>query len=164
MSAGVEGKIIADVVAEKPGVEVTKYPALIRIDANDKIEFDMDEIAEGLREEFSTSDFEIETSTHYGRMVRLDDKVLLFANPEDAAEAIGFELPEQEPQLPADPHRRLKERAASQAGPSSSRVRPPYGPRPTGRGRAPLRRCGVSGGVPRRATRGSAARRPRRRR
>lgn len=101
LSAGVEGNIIADVMAEKPGVEVTKYPAMIRIDANDKIEFDMDEIAEALgEEEFTTSDFEIETSTHYGRMVRLDDKVLLFANPEDAAEAIGFSLPEQEPQLP----------------------------------------------------------------
>lgn len=101
LSAGVEGNIIADVMGEKPGVEVTKYPAMIRIDANDKIEFDMDEIAEALgEEEFTTSDFEIETSTHYGRMVRLDDKVLLFANPEDAAEAIGFELPAQEPQLP----------------------------------------------------------------
>jgi hypothetical protein len=48
--------------------------------------------------------FEIETSTHYGRMVRLDDKVLLFTNPEDAAEYLGFEPPEEdgddEPQLP----------------------------------------------------------------
>ena len=31
-------------------------------------------------------------STHYGRMVVLDDKVVLFANPEDAAEYIGFDL------------------------------------------------------------------------
>ena len=102
LSAGVEGNIIADVMGEKEGVEVTKYPAMIRIDANDKLEFDMDEIAEALGEEdFTTSDFEIETSTHYGRMVRLDDKVLLFANPEDAAEYLGFDPPpDDEPQLP----------------------------------------------------------------
>ena len=30
--------------------------------------------------------------THYGRMVVLDDRVSLFANPEDAAEYIGFDL------------------------------------------------------------------------
>jgi propane monooxygenase coupling protein len=103
LSAGVEGNIIADVMSEKPGVEVTKYPAMIRVDANDKLEFDMEEIAEALgEEEFTTSDFEIETSTHYGRMVRLDDKILLFANPEDAAEYTGgFDPVDDEPQLPA---------------------------------------------------------------
>jgi propane monooxygenase coupling protein len=31
-------------------------------------------------------------STHYGRMVALDDRMVLFANPEDAAEYIGFDL------------------------------------------------------------------------
>ena len=31
-------------------------------------------------------------STHYGRMVVLDDRVLLFANPEDAAQYIDFDL------------------------------------------------------------------------
>lgn len=103
LSAGVEGNIIAEVMGEKPGVEVLKYPAMIRIDAADKLEFDMEEIAEALGEEdFTTNDFEIETSTHYGRMVRLDDRVLLFANPEDAAEYLGFEPPDDdEPQLPA---------------------------------------------------------------
>ena len=103
LSAGVEGNIIAELMGEKEGVEVVKYPAMIRIDANDKLEFVMEEIADALgEEEFSTSDFEIETSTHYGRMVRLDDRVLLFANPEDAAEYLGFEPPDDdEPQLPA---------------------------------------------------------------
>ncbi len=103
MSAGVEGNAVADLMSEKEGVEITKYPAMIRIDANDRLEFVMDEIAEVLgEEEFTTYDFEIETSTHYGRMVRLDDRVLLFANPEDAAEYLGFEPPEDnEPTLPA---------------------------------------------------------------
>jgi propane monooxygenase coupling protein len=92
MSAGVEGNAIADLMGEKEGIEVTKYPAMIRIDGGPVIEFDMNEIAEQLgEEEFTTYDFEVETSTHYGRMVRLDDRVLLFANPEDAAEYIGFE-------------------------------------------------------------------------
>ena len=92
MSAGVEGNAIADLMDEKEGIEVTKYPAMIRIDGGPVIEFDMNEIAEQLgEEEFTTYDFEVETSTHYGRMVRLDDRVLLFANPEDAAEYIGFE-------------------------------------------------------------------------
>jgi propane monooxygenase coupling protein len=99
MSASVEGNTIAELMGEKEGVEVVKYPAMIRIDANDKLEFDLEEIAEALGvEEFSPEDFEIETSTHYGRMVRQDDRVLLFANPEDAAEAIGFTLPEVDQQ------------------------------------------------------------------
>jgi propane monooxygenase coupling protein len=31
-------------------------------------------------------------STHYGRMVHEDDRTIMFANPEDAAEYIGFDL------------------------------------------------------------------------
>lgn len=92
LSSSAEGNIIADLMGEKEGVEVTKYPAMIRVDAEKMIEFDMDEIAEALGEdEFDTSDFEIFTSTHYGRMVRLDDKVLLFADPTEAAEYLGME-------------------------------------------------------------------------
>ena len=103
MSASVEGNAIAQLMDEKEGVEITKYPAMIRIDADDRLVFDMDEIAEYLgEEEFTTYDFEIETSTHYGRMVRLDDQILLFANPDEAAEYLGFEPPEDdEPALPA---------------------------------------------------------------
>ena len=105
MSASVEGNTVAELMGEKEGVEITKLPAMIRIDGGPVLEFDMEEIAEALgEEEFTTYDFEVETSTHYGRMVRLDDKVLLFANPEDAAEYLGFEPPdedgEDEPQLP----------------------------------------------------------------
>lgn len=103
MSASVEGNAIAELMGEKEGIEVTKYPAMIRIDGGKIIEFDMEEIAEYLGvEEFTTADFEVETSTHYGRMAKLDDKVMLFANPEDGAEILGYELPEEEdePQLP----------------------------------------------------------------
>jgi propane monooxygenase coupling protein len=107
MSASVEGNTIADLMGEKEGVEVTKYPAMIRIDAPDKLEFDMAEIAEALGEDdFTTYDFEVETSTHYGRMVRLDDRILLFANPRDAAEYLGMqpeaeEISDEGPTLPA---------------------------------------------------------------
>jgi propane monooxygenase coupling protein len=96
MSASVEGNAIGDLMSEKEGVEVTKYPAMLRIDGGKVLEFDMNEIAEYLgEEEFTTYDFEIETSTHYGRMVRLDDRVIVFANPEDAAEYLGFEPSEE---------------------------------------------------------------------
>jgi len=109
MSASVEGNAIGDLMSEKEGVEVTKYPAMLRIDGGKVLEFDMNEIAEFLgEEEFTTYDFEIETSTHYGRMVRLDDRVIVFANPEDAGEYLGFEPSEDQisdadegPTLPA---------------------------------------------------------------
>lgn len=94
MSASVEGNIIADLMGKKPNVKITHFPAIIRIDGVRMLEFDMEEIGEALGlepGEYSVYDFEIETSTHYGRQVRLDDRILLFANPEDAAEYLGFD-------------------------------------------------------------------------
>ena len=94
MSASVEGNTIAELMSKKPNVKITRFPAIIRIDGEKMLEFDMEEIGEALGlepGEFGVYDFEIETSTHYGRQVRLDDKVLLFANPEDAAEYLGFD-------------------------------------------------------------------------
>ena len=94
MSASVEGNVIADIMSKKPGVKITRFPAIIRIDSDRMLEFNMDEIGNALGYEpgeYSVYDFEVETSTHYGRQVRLDDKVLLFANPEDAAEYLGFD-------------------------------------------------------------------------
>ena len=52
----------------------------------------VDELSEALGWEFSAHDFEEVMSTHYGRRVVLDDKVLFFANPEDAAEYLDFDL------------------------------------------------------------------------
>jgi propane monooxygenase coupling protein len=93
VSAGVEGNAIADLMSEKEGVEVTKYPAMIRIDNGKILEFDLNEIGEYLgAEDFSAYDFEMEMSTHYGRMVHLDDRTIMFANPEDAAEYLDFDL------------------------------------------------------------------------
>jgi propane monooxygenase coupling protein len=87
------GYVVAQVMEGKPDVTVQDLPSMIRVDGKEKIDFDFAEIAEALGwEEFGNNDFEEIMSTHYGRMVVLDDRVLLFANPEDAAEYIGFDL------------------------------------------------------------------------
>ena len=87
------GYVVAKVMEGKPGVTVQDYPSMIRVDGEGKIDFDFAEIAEALGwDEFGNDDFEEIMSTHYGRMVVLDDRVVLFANPEDAAEYLGFDL------------------------------------------------------------------------
>jgi len=87
------GHVVADVMRGKKGVKVTDLPSMIRVDGENKVDFDYEELAEALGwDDFGNDDFEEIMSTHYGRMVVLDDRVLLFANPEDAAEYIGFDL------------------------------------------------------------------------
>jgi propane monooxygenase coupling protein len=87
------GYVVAEVMRGKPDVTVTEMPSMIRVDGANKVDFDYDEIAEALGwDDFGNDDFEEIMSTHYGRMVVLDDRVVLFANPEDAAEYIGFDL------------------------------------------------------------------------
>jgi propane monooxygenase coupling protein len=87
------GYVVANVMRGKPGVTVTELPSMIRVDGQNKVDFDYAEIAEALGwDDFGNDDFEEIMSTHYGRMVVLDDRVVLFANPEDAAEYIGFDL------------------------------------------------------------------------
>jgi propane monooxygenase coupling protein len=74
-------------------VTVEDLPSMIRVDGVGQFDFDYAEIAEALGwDDFGNDDFEEIMSTHYGRMVVLDDRVLLFANPEDAAEYIDFDL------------------------------------------------------------------------
>ena len=87
-----EGEIIARIMGGKANVAIRHLPSMIRVDGINKLDFDMAEISEALGREYSPADFEEVMSTHYGRMVVLDDRVLLFANPEDAAEYIGFDL------------------------------------------------------------------------
>jgi propane monooxygenase coupling protein len=87
MNDSVEARAIAELMAEKPGITVTYLPAMIRIDGTGKIEFRMDEISEVLGREMTPHLFEISTSTHYGRMVMVDDNtVVLFGRLEDALE------------------------------------------------------------------------------
>jgi propane monooxygenase coupling protein len=86
------GRVVADVMGAKEGIELTEYPSMIRVDGKRLLDFDYAELTDALGQEFDGSIFEEISSTHYGRMVHLDDRTLLFANPEDAAEYIGFDL------------------------------------------------------------------------
>jgi propane monooxygenase coupling protein len=89
------GSVVATVMKEKPNVEVTYLPSMIRVDCTGRMDFVYDEISEALGEEpgyFDAAEFEENMSTHYGRMIHEDDRTIMFANPEDAAEYIDFDL------------------------------------------------------------------------
>jgi propane monooxygenase coupling protein len=86
------GRVVADVMGGKEGVELTEYPSMIRVDGIGVLDFDYAELTDALGSDFDGSVFEEISSTHYGRMVHLDERTLLFASPEDAAEYIGFDL------------------------------------------------------------------------
>lgn len=89
------GEIIAEVMETKDNVTITALPAMIRVDAAGRMEVVYSEIDEAAGEEpgwFDAAEFEENISTHYGRMIFLDDRALLFANPEDAAEYLDFDL------------------------------------------------------------------------
>ncbi len=89
MSDSVEARAIAEFMSQKPDVTVTYQPALIRIDGHDKLIFKMDEITEFLGREMTAEIFEVNTSTHYGRMVRVDDNtVILFGNMDEVMQYI----------------------------------------------------------------------------
>ncbi len=89
MNDSVEARAIAEFMGKKDGVTVTYQPALIRIDGEGQLVFKMDEISDYLGREMTASIFEVNTSTHYGRMVRVDDNtVVMFGNMEDMFEYI----------------------------------------------------------------------------
>jgi len=89
------GAVMAEVMATKPNVRVMPLPSMIRVDAVRRMDFVYDEISEALGEEpgfYDASEFEENMSTHYGSMIHEDDRTIMFANPEDAAEYIDFDL------------------------------------------------------------------------
>ena len=89
------GEVIAQVMETKPNVTVTWLPSMMRVDATGRMDVVYDEISEALGEEpgfFDAAEFEESMSTHYGRMIHEDDRTIMFANPEDAAEYIDFDL------------------------------------------------------------------------
>ncbi|WP_442581349.1 MmoB/DmpM family protein [Mesorhizobium sp. ASY16-5R] len=89
MNDSVEARAIAEFMGKKDGVTITYQPALIRIDGSGKLIFKMDEIGEYLGREMTAETFEVNTSTHYGRMVRIDDnEVILFGNMDEVFEYI----------------------------------------------------------------------------
>lgn len=86
LNDSVESRVIAEVMSQKPGVSIINYPAMIRIDGENRLEFDMQELSDALGYALTPALFEVETSTHYGRMVQFDDKVVVFGRLEDALE------------------------------------------------------------------------------
>ncbi|BCH18119.1 MmoB/DmpM family protein [Mesorhizobium sp. L-2-11] len=89
MNDSVEARAIAEFMGLKPNVTVTYQPAMIRIDGVGKLTFKMDEISEYLGREMTAETFEVNSSTHYGRMVRIDDNtVILFGNMDEMFEYI----------------------------------------------------------------------------
>ncbi|MBO6550682.1 MAG: MmoB/DmpM family protein [Rhizobiales bacterium] len=89
MNESVEARAIAEFMATKPDVTVTYNPAIIRIDGVGKLIFKMDEISDILGREMNAETFEVNTSTHYGRMVRIDDNtVILFGDMDEMMEYI----------------------------------------------------------------------------
>jgi propane monooxygenase coupling protein len=89
------GVVVAQVMSEKDNVKVRFLPSMIRVDAIGRMDVVYDEVSEALGEEsgfFDAAEFEENMSTHYGRMIHEDDRTIMFANPEDAAEFIGFDL------------------------------------------------------------------------
>lgn len=85
MNDSVEARCIAKIMEQRPGIKVTYLPAMIRVDGEGKIVFDMAEISEALGREMTPPIFEISTSTHYGRMVMIDENtVILFGDMDEA--------------------------------------------------------------------------------
>jgi len=80
MNDSVEGRLVAQIMEKKSNVTVKHYPAMIRIDGKDKLIFDMTELSEALGREMDPYTFQIEMSTHYGRMLIQDNSVELHAD------------------------------------------------------------------------------------
>ena len=89
------GAVVAQVMSTKPNVRVMPLPSMIRVDAVRRMDVVYDEVSEALGEEpgyFDAAEFEENMSTHYGRMIHTDDRTIMVANPEDAADYLGFDL------------------------------------------------------------------------
>ena len=89
------GVVVAEVMSTKPDVRVMPLPSMIRVDAVRRMDVVYDEVSEALGEEpgyFDSAEFEENMSTHYGRMIHTDERTIVVANPEDAAEYLGFDL------------------------------------------------------------------------
>ena len=89
------GVLIARVLERLDNVSVTNLPSMIRVDGKGRFDVVYADIDNEAGEEegwFNAAEFEEAMSTHYGRMVHLDDRTIMFANPEDAAEYLDFDL------------------------------------------------------------------------
>jgi len=89
------GEVVAQVVETLPNVTVTWLPSMMRVDGQGRFDVVYSDVDEAAGEEpgwFNSAEFEESMSTHYGRMIHEDDRTIFVANPEDAAEYLGFDL------------------------------------------------------------------------
>ncbi len=92
------GAVVAEVMNRQENVTISHLPSMIRVDCVGRMDFMYDEISEALGEEegfYDASEFEENMSTHYGKMIHMDDRTVMFGNLEEAAEYIGDMLPPQ---------------------------------------------------------------------
>ncbi|MBW0104259.1 propane 2-monooxygenase effector subunit MimD [Pseudonocardia sp. KRD291] len=90
------GAVVAEVMDRQENVEITELPSMIRVDCVGRMDFVYADISEALGEEddfYDAAEFEENMSTHYGKMVHMDDRTVMFGNLEEAAEFIGDMLP-----------------------------------------------------------------------
>ena len=90
------GVVVADVMSRQENVTVTYLPSMIRVDCVGRMDFVYAEISEALGEDegfYDAAEFEENMSTHYGKMIHMDDRTVMFGNLEEAAEFIGDMLP-----------------------------------------------------------------------
>ena len=89
MSRSAEGDAVAAAMRSHPSVEVVEQPSFWDIRAPGRLEIDYDAVSEELGFEIDGYAIQHEMSTHYGRMVTTDDKLILFADPLEAMEYLA---------------------------------------------------------------------------
>ena len=90
------GAVVANVMRGKEGVTITPLPSMIRVDCVGRMDFVYADISEALGEEegfYDAAEFEENMSTHYGKMIHMDDRTVMFGSLEEAAAFIGDMLP-----------------------------------------------------------------------
>jgi propane monooxygenase coupling protein len=90
------GAVVAEVMDRQENVTIRHLPSMIRVDCVGRMDFVYSEINEALGEDddfYDASEFEENMSTHYGKMIHMDDRTVMFGNMEEAAEFIGDMLP-----------------------------------------------------------------------
>ncbi|MGQ0572598.1 MAG: propane 2-monooxygenase effector subunit MimD [Pseudonocardia sp.] len=90
------GSVVAEVMNRQENVTITPLPSMIRVDCVGRMDFVYAEISEALGEEdgfYDASEFEENMSTHYGKMIHVDDRTVMFGNLEEAAAFIDDMLP-----------------------------------------------------------------------
>jgi len=90
------GAVVAEVMDRQENVTITHLPSMIRVDCLGRMDFVYAEISEALGEEegfYDAAEFEENMSTHYGKMIHMDDRTVMFGSLEEAAAFIGDMLP-----------------------------------------------------------------------